>query len=156
VSDLQCPTTLLLSRAGKSEPAGGSLTEHGRTQAAALGESLAGRRVAHVWTGTEPRAEQTAAIVAARLGVGVTSRPALAERGGDDPASLSRIRAALEEVADAHRGETVLVITRGDVVRLGIPALARMEARPGDLPPCAPIEVAIDADDWVCRAWPRR
>ena len=54
---LQCATSLVIARHGEAEseaPAwaeeGGSLTQQGRQQAAALGESLADRRVAHVWT----------------------------------------------------------------------------------------------------------
>ena len=56
---LQCATTLILARHGEAEyeikewaDEGGSLTPLGRHQAAALGESLVGRRVAHVWTST--------------------------------------------------------------------------------------------------------
>lgn len=86
MTSLQCPTTLILARhaeaeyeASEWEDEGGSLTALGRRQAAALGESLARRRVAHVWTSTLARAVQTGEIVAARLGVGVTTRLGLRE-----------------------------------------------------------------------------
>ena len=61
VTALQCATTLVVARHGEAEyestewdDEGGSLTLLGRRQAAALGEELAGRRVAHVWTSTWP------------------------------------------------------------------------------------------------------
>ncbi len=56
--------------ADRARPAAGS---------GARRESLAGRRVAHVWTSTLARAVQTGEIVAARLGVGVTTRRGLCE-----------------------------------------------------------------------------
>ncbi len=86
MSSLQCPATLLLARHGEAEyeattwaDEGGSLTTRGRAQAAALAERVADRRVVHVWTSTLARAVQTGDIVAARLGVGVTTRVALSE-----------------------------------------------------------------------------
>ncbi len=193
MSDLQCPTTLILARHGEAEyespgwhDDGGSLTPLGRRESAALAEALAGRRVAHVWTSTLSRAVQSAEIVAARLGVAVTTRNALAELGcgdlagapaGTDPFAsiftawsagdldpripggecghdvVARVREVLSEVADAHRGETVLVVSHGGVLRLAVPALARMDAEPIGLESCSTIEVEIDADDWVCRSW---
>lgn len=82
MSDLQCPTTLVLARHGDAEyeslslaEVGGSLTTAGRRQAVALGDALAGRRVAHVWTSTLARAVQSAEIAAARLGVPVVGKP---------------------------------------------------------------------------------
>jgi probable phosphoglycerate mutase len=193
MSDLQCPTTLVLVRHGEAEyeapgwnDEGGSLTPLGRRQAEALGDALAARRIAHVWTSTLSRAVQSAEIAAARLGVGVTARTGLAEFGcGDlvgaprdtDPLAtiyaawlagdldtrvpggecgqdvVSRLREVLWEIADAHRGETALVVSHGGILRLGVPALARMDAGPAVLGDCCAIEVEIDADDWVCRSW---
>ena len=87
MTSLQCATTLIVARHGQAEyevsewddAEGGSLTALGRGQAADLAELLAGRRIAHVWTSTLARAVQTAEIVAARLGVGVTTRLGLRE-----------------------------------------------------------------------------
>ena len=42
----------------------------------------------------------------------------------------------LAEVADAHPGETVLVVLDADT-----------------LDPGTVVELAVDADDWVCVAW---
>lgn len=97
MSDLQCPTTIVLARHGEAEyeakewaEEGGSLTPLGRRQAAALGGALAGRRISHVWTSTLSRAVQTAEIAAARLGVSVTTRAGLREFGCGDLAGTDR------------------------------------------------------------------
>jgi len=198
MSSLQCETTVILARHGNAAyesqllaEVGGSLTDLGRQQAAALSEALADRRIAHVWASTLARAVQTAEIAAARLGVGVTTREGLREFGCGDLAGtdreidpfvpifrswldgdlaaripggesgeelVGRMRGVLSEIADAHPGETVLVISHGGVLRLGVPNLARMDAGPERIGNCSTIELAIDADDWVCRSWstPRR
>jgi len=193
MSSLQCETTVILARHGDAAyeskwlaEVGGSLTDLGRRQAAALGEALADRRVAHVWTSSLARAVQTAEIAAARLGVGVTTREGLREFGCGDLAGtdreidpfvpifrswldgdlaaripggesgeemVARMRGALSEIADAHPGETVLVVSHGGLMRLGVPNLARMDSGPERIGNCSMIELAIDADDWVCRSW---
>jgi broad specificity phosphatase PhoE len=194
---LQCATTLVVARHAEAEyevsewvGEGGSLTPLGRRQAAELGESLAGRRVAHVWTSTLARAVQTAEIVAGRLGVGVTTRAGLREpaidvgvpdpepadvepllrtyqrwREGDldvrTPGSESgreiadRVAAVLREVADAHPGETVLVVSHGVAIGLGVPHVARMTVEWAPLDSCQSVEVSADADAWVCTRWGR-
>lgn len=88
MSDLQCAARVFVARHGEAEyesellsDAGGSLTDLGRSQAAGLAESLATERLAHVFTSSMSRAVQTAEIVAARLGVGVTVRDGLREFG---------------------------------------------------------------------------
>jgi broad specificity phosphatase PhoE len=192
MSALQCATTLVVARHGEAEyessewnGEGGSLTLLGRKQAVDLADGLAGRRVAHVWTSTLARAVQTAEIVAARLGVGVTTRLGLCEFG---PGGLSgprdldpfvetyvrwmngeldvrlpdgetgrevadRFGAVLREIADAHPGETVLVVSHGGAVGLGVPAIARMDAEQKPLGNCDTVEVLADADGWVCTRW---
>lgn len=193
MSDLQCPTRLILARHGEAEyedadwaEEGGTLTSVGRRQSEALGEALAGRRIAHVWTSPLSRAVQTAEIAAGRLGIGVTTRSGLREFGCGDLAGtdreidpfvpifrawldgdltvripggesgqemVTRMRGVLGEIADAHRGETVLVISHGGILGLTVPALARMDAEQGTLGNCSTIEIDVDADDWVCRSW---
>jgi broad specificity phosphatase PhoE len=190
---LQCATTVVVARHGEAEyesseweEEGGSLTALGRRQAAALADELAGRRVAHVWTSTLARAVQTAEIVAARLGVGVTTRLGLREfdvgdhrgvpltedpfvetylrwrdgeldlriPGGESGREIGdRVGAVLHEVADAHPGETVLVVSHGGAIGLGVPAVARMDAELGRLGNCDTVEVLADADAWVCTRW---
>jgi broad specificity phosphatase PhoE len=193
VTALQCATTLVVARHGEAEyeasewaEEGGTLTALGRRQAAGLADALAARRVAHVWTSTLARAVQTGEIVAARLGVGVTTRLGLREfdvgdhRGvplADDPFVATYFRwmageldvrvpggetgreiadrfgAVLREIADAHPGETVLVVSHGGAIGLGVPALARMEAEQQQLGNCDTVEVLADADAWVCTRW---
>ncbi len=190
MSTLQCATTIVVSRHGEAEyessewdDEGGSLTLRGRRQAADLGELLAGRRVAHVWTSTLARAVQTAEIVAARLGVAVTTRRGLREFGSGDLSSetrdldpfletygrwdngeldvrlpggetgqeiADRFDDVLREIADAHPGETVLVVSHGGAIGLGVPAIARMEVPRQQLGNCDTVEVLADADGWVC------
>jgi probable phosphoglycerate mutase len=79
-------TTILVARHADAEyeshhwgDEGGSLTTQGRAQASALGERLAARHIARVWTSTYARAVQTAEIAAAHLGVPVTTREGLRE-----------------------------------------------------------------------------
>jgi broad specificity phosphatase PhoE len=193
MSSLQCASTVLVARHAEAEyetsewdDEGGSLSLLGRRQAAQLGEALAGRRVAHVWTSTLARAVQTAEIVAARLGIGVTTRRGLREFSSGDLAGttrdmdpfldtyrswlggdldvrlpggetgrevVDRFAAVLREVADAHPGETVLVVSHGGAIGLGVPALARLEAEPRRLGNCDTVELLADADAWVCTRW---
>ena len=187
---MQCATTLVIARHGEAEyelseweDEGGSLTLLGRRQAAELGDELASLKVAHVWTSTLARAVQTAEIVAARLGVGVTTRRGLCEFSSGDLSSetrdldpfreiyggwlageldvrlpggetgreiADRFGEVLREVADAHPGETVLVVSHGGAIGLGVPANARMDAERGPLGNCDTVEVLADADAWVC------
>lgn len=64
-----------------------------------------------------------------------------------------RMQKVLAEIADAHPGETVLVVSHGGVLRLAVPALTRMDIEPQRQDNCSVIEVDADADDWVCRTW---
>jgi 2,3-bisphosphoglycerate-dependent phosphoglycerate mutase len=190
---LQCATTFVIARHGEAEyesadweEESGSLTHLGRQQSAGLAEQLAGLRVAHVWTSTLARAVQTGEIVAAKVGVGVTTRLGLREFGvGDfrgvplteDPFEetysrwlggeldvrlpggetgreiADRFDDVLREIADVHPGETVLVVSHGGAIGLGIPAIARMDAEQGRLGNCDTVEVLADADGWVCTRW---
>jgi len=192
---LQCATTMVVARHGEAEyeaptwaEEGGSLTHRGRRQAVELAESLATRRVAHVWTSTLARAVQTGEIVAAKLGVGVTTRLGLREfdmgdhRGiplEEDPfletygrwlaghlddrvpgaesgrEVADRVATVLREIADLHPGETVLVVSHGGAIGVGVPNIARMEATQQRLDNCDTVEVLADADAWVCTRYGR-
>ena len=107
MSDLQCAATLVVARHAKAafvedwfSDEGGSLTPGGRRQAHALADSLAGRRVASIFTSDTSRAVQTAEIVAARLRVSVTACKSLREvfLGSmiGEPFDLSRIDAVTD------------------------------------------------------------
>ena len=76
----------------------------------------------------------------------------------DGHAVVKRFKEALEQIADTHRGETVLVFAHGGVMSLVIPRLsanARNDlAAQRFLPNCVPVEVEVDADGWRVVSWP--
>ena len=73
---------------------------------------------------------------------------------------VARYEAVLEEVADAHRGESVLVISHGGVMSMVLPLLASNLApdhtRDIPLPNCGVVALEADADGWVARSWAGR
>jgi broad specificity phosphatase PhoE len=70
---------------------------------------------------------------------------------------VARLSGVLQDVQDAHRGETVLVISHGGLLTLGLTVLsatlnpAWVSGRP--LGPADLVEMAYDSAGWVCRAW---
>ena len=70
---------------------------------------------------------------------------------------VARYRAVLEEVADDHRGESVLVISHGGVMCMALSALARnlamSHSRDLPLPNGGVVALEADADGWVARSW---
>ncbi|HEX5427873.1 MAG TPA: histidine phosphatase family protein [Pedococcus sp.] len=71
---------------------------------------------------------------------------------------LSRFGDALQEIADLHRGETVLVFTHGGVMSFVLPRIATpvrhdLVAREF-LPNCDPAELEVDADGIRVLSWP--
>lgn len=100
------------------------LTDLGREQAAAAAELLADRGVTRILSSPAVRAQQTADIVAARLGLEVETDDLLVEKGLDEeiPGVLARIRAFL----DAHDDdEIVLAVSHGDTIGLAVGILSR-------------------------------
>lgn len=72
---------------------------------------------------------------------------------------VAGFEAAIEEIADRHRGEAVLVVSHGGVTSLSIPALAGNVpdglAANRPLDNCAYVEVHVDADGWeLVGGWP--
>lgn len=71
---------------------------------------------------------------------------------------VRRFTKALEEIADTHRGETVLVFSHGGAMSLTIPRLSvnvRDDfAAKRFLPNCAAAEVEVDSDGWRIVSWP--
>ncbi|MBK9476527.1 MAG: histidine phosphatase family protein [Tetrasphaera sp.] len=71
---------------------------------------------------------------------------------------FARYRHALESIADAHRGERVLVISHGGVMSLALPRLTvntDSAAARGRFPPNAvPAQVEIGDDGWWLHSWP--
>jgi probable phosphoglycerate mutase len=74
---------------------------------------------------------------------------------------VGRFVDAVEELADRHRGETVLVVSHGGVMTLAIPNTAtntRAElALQAFIPNCGVAEVEVDSDGWrLVGPWPGR
>lgn len=84
----------------------------------------------------------------------------LARRAGDGETGhqvVARLSGVLEEVADLHRGETVLLVTHGGLLALGLTALSA-NLKPAwvsqhRLDNADLVEMAYDADGWVCTSW---
>ena len=133
MGDVHCPARLILARPGEAAcetgpmaGSGDSLTELGRRQARELAHGLSGERVAGVLCSELSSAVQTAEIAAAGLGLSVEVSAALRQLadGETDVDVASRALAALDEVADRFRGETVLVVGHGAVIRALVGLLA--------------------------------
>ncbi|NYE37737.1 putative phosphoglycerate mutase [Nocardioides cavernae] len=104
--------------------------------------------------GTSGEPDPLAATFAAWLDGDLDARVPGGESGHE---IVERCRLVLEEVADAHRGESVLVVSHGGVMCLALPALARNlasgHARDLPLPNGGVVALEGDADGWVARSW---
>jgi hypothetical protein len=118
MSDLQCPATFLVVAAA----------------AAADTASSPGLRLAAVYA--VPEGAAVAATWAAEAGLPV---------GSFEAAGGTSYAAALEELADLHRGETVLVV----LPDAAVDELAGAARGTGRV-----LEVVVDADGWSVRLWP--
>lgn len=100
----------------------------------------------------DPRAQQVFnAWLADDLDVGIPG-------GENGHQVVQRVRDALDDIADAHPGETVLVFSHGGVMSLVIPRLSgnvRNDlAAQRFLPNCVPAEVDVVRDFWQVISWP--
>lgn len=166
MTTLQCPTRVLVVRHADAEyetdlvsDEGGSLTPTGRRASHELGALLRGHRLSRVWTSPLARAVQTAEIVASEAGVDVVVREGLREYDPGDLAGggeliddvVARVARVLEEVADQHRGECVLVVSHGGAILATLPQLVGLPRSAGldiELPHCGLVELVADADGW--------
>jgi probable phosphoglycerate mutase len=70
---------------------------------------------------------------------------------------VERLRSVVEEVADRHRGEAVLLISHGGIIELGLTHLSRnvtaafVDAHPLDNGET--VELEVDSSGWVCTHW---
>ena len=91
---------------------------------------------------------------AAWAGGDLEPRVAGAERGKE---VVERFCAVLQEVADIHRGESVLVVSHGGAICCAVQHLAvnlrSDHALDAPLASCGLIELDGDADGWVARSW---
>lgn len=71
---------------------------------------------------------------------------------------VGRMRDALAEVADQHRGETVVVVSHGGIMSCALPRCATDVpddfGRDRFVPNCGLVELDVDADGWALRQWP--
>lgn len=104
--------------------------------------------------GTNGLPDPFAATFASWLDGDLTARIPGAESGGE---VVERYTAVLDEIADQHRGESVLVISHGGVMSMALSALARnlvfSHSRDLPMPNCGVVAVEADADGWVARSW---
>ncbi len=122
---------------------GPPLTDLGRAQAAAVAEELSRRGVAHVLASPAVRAQQTAQVVADRLGLEVVTEPLLLEKGLEEsvPSVVDRVHRllALELPADT------VAVSHGDTIGLAVGLLAGRS-------PGAPANASILSVDPATRA----
>lgn len=104
--------------------------------------------------GTTGDPDPFAATFAAWLDGDLDARIPGGETGHD---VVGRYRTVLEEVADAHRGEAVLVVSHGGVMCLALSALARnltvSHSRDLPMPNGGVVALEADTDGWVARSW---
>jgi probable phosphoglycerate mutase len=71
-------------------------------------------------------------------------------------AIVSRVQSALDEAADAHPGEAVLVVSHGGAILATVPQLVGLPRGRGlgkVLPNCGVVELEKDAEGWRLVAW---
>ncbi len=104
--------------------------------------------------GTTGDPDPFAATFAAWLGGDLAARIPGAESGTE---VVERYEAVLDEIADRHRGESVLVISHGGVMCMALSALARnltlSHSRDVAMPHCGVVSLEGDSDGWVARSW---
>ncbi|MEX2212377.1 MAG: histidine phosphatase family protein [Gaiellaceae bacterium] len=171
------PTRIILVRHGETDwnfehrwqgHADTPLNDKGRAQARELADRFDGEQVAAVYSSDLLRARETARILAERLGLEVTTVPALRERsfglweglrhedivhrfpGLDDSpdaetreAMARRVLVSLRAIAASHPGETVLVVSHGGPIRA---ALRHHEHPAGEeaVANCSVIDLEVD------------
>jgi len=77
--------------------------------------------------------------------------------GGESGAELRlRMHHVLYEIEERHRGETVLAISHGGLMRLTLPLILTREPAdpPARLGNCAVVELTADDHHWTCVRWP--
>jgi len=134
----------------------------GEIVAAALGVDVVVRKGLREFgvgdaAGTTGDPDPFAETFAAWLDGDLTARIRGGESGED---VVERYTAVLDEIADAHRGESVLVVSHGGVMCMALSAVARnlslSHSRDIPMPNCGVVALEGDADGWVARSWADR
>jgi len=104
--------------------------------------------------GTDGDPDPFAATFASWLDGNLGARIPGAESGTE---VVDRFGSVLDEMADDHRGEAVLVVSHGGVMSMALPLLAlNLEmghARELPMPNCGVVALEGQADGWVARSW---
>jgi hypothetical protein len=130
MSDLQCPATLLMVPSEISQAQVHQLVEQVRT-----------RRVAAVYSSRAEAAVTSAELAASELGL----QPRLVEGLDESSAGFTE---AIGGISDIHRGESVVVFIRGEVMARATP-LAAQRLVPDDASSgTAVLEIEVDGDGW--------
>jgi probable phosphoglycerate mutase len=78
--------------------------------------------------------------------------------GGERVAdTVARVQASLRDIADEHRGESVLVVSHGGAMLASLPALVGLPRTFGvgvSLASCGVVELEVDGDGWRLVTWP--
>jgi probable phosphoglycerate mutase len=157
VSDLRCAARVLVARVWTSDMS--RAVQTGEIVAARLGVEVVVRKGVREFgvgaaAGTTGVPDPFKETFAAWFGGDLTARIPGGESGVE---VLARYTGVLEEVADRHRGESVLVVSHGGVMTMVLPLLAAnlapAHARDLPIPNCGLVALDADADGWVARSW---
>ncbi|ANS78385.1 hypothetical protein SGUI_0989 [Serinicoccus hydrothermalis] len=128
MSDLQCPARILLLPEGLDHVT-----------------RLVPERILHVYGSSGAAAGGAADLLASTLGVGSTRLTV----AGPSPVhgDAADLLAVLDDLADLHRGETVVVVGQGNAIAAALASLGRPDLA-ADLSPTAGIALERDGDGW--------
>lgn len=158
------------------------LTAWGRHQAIDAAQKLAAEPITRIYSSTALRARQTAELLATALatppGLHITAMPELVEVGcsadvlrawvvGQDLGQraadgetghqvVARVTAAFQQIASAHPGETIVVVSHVASLTAALGRLCSLGSKVWGtpLPHARPFLVEWDGQTWRCPTWP--
>lgn len=98
------------------------LTDLGREQAALTAEALTQRGVVRLLSSPAVRAQETADIIAARLGLEVETEPMLLEKGIDEDFASVLVR--VRQILDRDLPDHTVAVSHGDTIGLAVGLLS--------------------------------
>jgi probable phosphoglycerate mutase len=104
------------------------------------------------WAGQDFEGARFADVFGHWVGGRMDRRIPGAESGAE---IIGRLTGVLNEIADEHRGEGVLVVTHGGVMLTALPPLLGLPYPDGfpTLANCGMVEAEVDADGWRAISW---